>query len=227
MIRKVNNMKMKNKYILTDIDGVVLDWEEGFNVWMEFNGHKPVEGYRLQYGVDERFGITKEVGNQLVRQFNASAAVGFLPPLRDAQYFIKKLHEQHKYKFIAVTSLSLDPYAQKLRKRNLAKLFGDNAFEDVICLDTGADKDEILIELSDKYQGCYWIEDKPENALAGHAQGLNTILVEHGHNMHSELNHNFYVAKNWQDIAAKITAQPLAVKSKLSIHLILCGTHLK
>ena len=31
--------------------------------------------------------------------------------------------------------------AQKLRKRNLSKLFGKNTFEDVICLDTGADKD--------------------------------------------------------------------------------------
>jgi FMN phosphatase YigB (HAD superfamily) len=202
MIRKVNNMKMKNKYILTDIDGVVLDWEEGFNVWMEFNGHKPVEGYRLQYGVDERFGITKEVGNQLVRQFNASAAVGFLPPLRDAQYFIKKLHEQHKYKFIAVTSLSLDPYAQKLRKRNLAKLFGDNAFEDVICLDTGADKDEILIELSDKYQGCYWIEDKPENAEVGGDIGYDTFLMEHGHNMKAK--GDFKVVKNWEMIYDEI-----------------------
>ena len=37
-------MKMKNKYILTDIDGVVLDWEEGFNYWIDFNGHQPVDG---------------------------------------------------------------------------------------------------------------------------------------------------------------------------------------
>ena len=83
--------------------------------------------------------LDKDISDQLVRQFNASAAIGFLPPLRDAQYYIKMLHEKHKYKFIAVTSLSLDPYAQKLRKRNLAKLFGKNTFEDVICLDTSGE----------------------------------------------------------------------------------------
>ena len=195
-------MKMKNKYILTDIDGVVLDWEEGFNVWMDFNGHTPVENYRLQYGVDERFGISKDVGSQLVRQFNASAAVGFLPPLRDAQYFIKKLHEQHKYKFIAVTSLSLDPYAQKLRKRNLAKLFGENTFEDVICLDTGADKDEVLINLTDKYDGCYWVEDKVMNAQLGADIGYDAILMEHGHSLKAK--GAFKVVKNWEGIYNEI-----------------------
>ena len=195
-------MKMKNKYILTDIDGVVLDWEEGFNVWMDFNGHTPVENYRLQYGVDERFGISKDVGSQLVRHFNASAAVGFLPPLRDAQYFIKKLHEQHKYKFIAVTSLSLDPYAQKLRKRNLAKLFGENTFEDVICLDTGADKDEVLINLTDKYDGCYWVEDKVMNAQLGADIGYDAILMEHGHSLKAK--GAFKVVKNWEGIYNEI-----------------------
>ena len=34
---------MKQKYIITDIDGVVLDWEEGFSVWAEHHGHEKVE----------------------------------------------------------------------------------------------------------------------------------------------------------------------------------------
>ena len=35
----------KKKYIITDIDGVVPDWEEAFSVWAEQHGHKLVEGY--------------------------------------------------------------------------------------------------------------------------------------------------------------------------------------
>ena len=31
---------------------------------------------------------------------------------------------------------------------------------EVVCLDTGADKDEILREYGEKYPGAYWIEDK-------------------------------------------------------------------
>ena len=187
----------KDKIILTDCDGVILDWEEGFSVWMEHHGHQKVEGYQYMYEIGARYGMPYEAGSKLVKQFNESAAIGFLPPLRDAQFFIKKLHEQHQYKFICITSLSLDPYARYLRQRNLKKLMGD-AFLDVVCLDTGADKDEILAEYGKKYPGNYWIEDKPENVQWGIDGGLNGILVEHGHNM--DYKGNATVVKNWEEI---------------------------
>ena len=156
------------------------------------------------YNIGDRYGVSKEQGSQMVKVFNESAAIGFLPPLRDAQYFVKKLHEQHQYKFIAITSLSLDPYAKELRERNLKKLFGD-AFIDVVCLDTGADKDEILIEYGAKYPGNYWIEDKPENLNAGIDVGLNGILIEHGHNMDYTGDAN--IVKNWNEIYNLITGE--------------------
>jgi hypothetical protein len=149
--------------------------------------------------------MDKETSNKLVRQFNASAAIGFLPPLRDAQYYIKLLHEKHKYKFVAVTSLSLDPYAQKLRERNLAKLFGDNTFQEVICLDTGADKDDVLIDLSYEYEGCYWIEDKIVNAQLGSDIGYDSILMEHGHSL--KANGDFKVVKNWEEIYNEVVGK--------------------
>jgi len=192
----------KLKTILTDCDGVILDWEEGFSVWMEHHGHQKVEGYQYLYNIGQRYGMSSEAGNKLVKQFNESAAIGFLPPLRDAQFFVKKLHEQHQYKFIAITSLSLDPYAKYLRERNLKKLFGD-AFIDVICLDTGADKDEILKEYGGNFPGNYWIEDKPENVDWGLDAGLKGILVEHGHNM--DYNGNATIVKNWEEIYNMIT----------------------
>lgn len=196
----------KDKIILTDCDGVILDWEEGFSVWMEHHGHKKVDGYQYLYNIGERYGMPSEAGNKLVKQFNESAAIGFLPPLRDAQFFVKKLHEQHQYKFICITSLSLDPYARQLRMRNLKKLFGD-AFLDVICLDTGADKDDILMEYGTKYPGNYWIEDKPENVNWGIDAGLNGILVEHGHNMDYTGQAN--VVLNWEEIYNLITQKEI------------------
>ena len=187
----------KDKIILTDCDGVILDWEEGFSIWMEHHGHQKVEGYQYMYNIGQRYGMSSEAGNKLVKQFNESAAIGFLPPLRDAQFFVKKLHEQHQYKFICITSLSLDPYARQLRQRNLKKLMGD-AFLDVVCLDTGADKDEILAEYGAKYKGNYWIEDKPENVQWGIDAGLNGILIEHGHNL--DYKGSAIVVKNWEEI---------------------------
>ena len=192
----------KKKVILTDIDGVMLDWEEGFSVWMEHHGYKPVEGYKLMYSIGDRYGITKDEGHKLVRTFNESAAIGFLPPVRDAQQYVRLLAEKHKYKFLAVTSLSKDVYARELRVRNLKKLFGD-IFIDVICLDTGADKDEELDRLGRAYKGNYWIEDKPENADAGIRCGFKTLLVEHGHNL--DYKGPATVVKTWEEIYNIIT----------------------
>ena len=195
---------MAKKYIITDIDGVVLDWEEGFSVWMEHHGHEKVDGFQFIYSIGDRYGISRNQGHKLVKQFNESAAIGFLPPLRDAQWYINLLHEKHQFKFIALTSLSLDPYAKYLRERNLKKLMGD-AFERVICLDTGADKDDALDELAGyaKYKDCYWIEDKPENAQAGINVGFKAILMEHGHKMESDV--DAIVVKNWEDIYMLLT----------------------
>ena len=196
----------KDKILLTDCDGVILDWEEGVSVWMEHHGHQKVEGYQYLYNIGQRYGMSSEAGNKLVKQFNESAAIGFLPPLRDAQFFVKKLHEQHQYKFICITSLSLDPYAKYLRERNLKKLMGD-AFIDVICLDTGADKDKILKDYGIKYPNNYWIEDKPENVDWGIDAGLKGILIEHGHNM--DYKGSATIVKNWEDIYNIITQKEI------------------
>lgn len=193
----------KNKIILTDVDGVLLDWEEGFGVWMEHHGHTMVEDGKLIYKIGDRYGISNSQGHQLVKQFNESAAIGFLPPCRDAQYYVKLLAEKHQYRFLAVTSLSLDPYAKKLRTRNLMKIFGNETFIDVICLDTGADKNEVLEDLAKTYKGNWWIEDKPENVDAGIDVGLKGILVEHGHNM--QYAGSAIVTKTWEEIYNVIT----------------------
>ncbi len=193
----------KDKIILTDVDGVLLDWEEGFGVWMEHHGHTMVDDGKLIYKIGDRYGISNNEGHKLVKIFNESAAIGFLPPVRDAQYYVKLLAEKHQYRFLAVTSLSLDPYAKKLRTRNLMKIFGNDTFIDVICLDTGADKDEVLNELANTYKGNWWIEDKPANADAGIAVGFKGILVEHGHNM--DYSGSAIVTKTWEEIYNVIT----------------------
>ena len=189
----------KSKIILTDIDGVVLNWEYAFGEYMEFQGHQPVEGHNKFYSVRQKYNLpTDASGDLVIKTFNESAAIGFLPRLRDAEYFIKKLDEQHQYQFIAITSLSLLPYAQQLREKNLKKLFGDNCFIEVNCLDTGADKDDILDVYAREYPGAFWIEDKPQNADVGIALGLQSILIEHGHNMNYD--GQAKVVVNWEEI---------------------------
>jgi FMN phosphatase YigB (HAD superfamily) len=193
---------MKDSVILVDADGVLLNWEYAFAIWMEQHGFSKVPGSEFEYDIGRRYGIDKEQGRKLIKMFNESAAIGFLPPLRDAMYYVKRLHEEHGYVFHCITSLSLDPNAKKLREMNLNKLFGKTAFERVVCLDTGADKDHALAPYRDT--GCYWIEDKPENAEVGHNLGLRSILMEHGHNMY-HYHQDIPIVKNWKEIFELVT----------------------
>lgn len=186
------------KVILTDADGVLLNWEYAFTCWMEQHGHTQVENANFLYNIGERFGITAETGRLLVKQFNESAAIGFLPALRDAMYYVKRLHEEQGYVFRCITSLSLDKNAYKLRKMNLEKLFGETAFEELVCLDTGADKDEALEQYRDS--GLYWIEDKLSNAQLGLDLGLKPILIEHGFNMDEDIPEGMQKVVNWKEI---------------------------
>jgi len=188
--------------ILVDCDGVLCNWEYAFAIWMEQHGFVPVEGGQFLYDIGERYNISRDQGKKLIKMFNESAAIGFLPPLRDAMYYVKRLHEEHGYVFHCITSLSTDVNAQRLREMNLNKLFGETAFEKIVCLDTGADKNYALEEYADS--GCWWIEDKPENAEVGLDLGLRSVLIEHGHNMH-HTNERIPVVKTWRELYELIT----------------------
>jgi len=194
---------MKNSVILVDCDGVLLNWEYAFDIWMEQHGFKKVPGAEFNYDIAKNYNIDRDQGKKLIKIFNESAAIGFLPPLRDAMYYVKRLHEEFGFVFHCITSLSLDPNAKKLREMNLAKLFGETAFEKVVCLDTGADKDQALLPYKDTY--CWWVEDKFENAEVGLQLGLKSILMEHGHNMH-HYHEDIRKVTNWKEAFEIITA---------------------
>ena len=185
-----------DRVILTDVDGVLLNWEFAFHTWMEEHAYKSIDDYKLKYSIGKRFNIPKKTGHRQILVFNESAAIGFLPPLRDAMHYVKKLHEEHGYVFHAITSLSTNQHAVRLRTQNLYKLFGETAFEKIVCLDTGADKDEELLQYKDSC--CWWIEDKMQNADVGIDLGLNSVLMEHGHNM--DYKGKAIVVRNWKEI---------------------------
>ena len=193
---------MKESIILVDCDGVLLNWEYAFEIWMAQHGFEQLPGGELNYDMSVRYGISRAQIVKLIKMFNESAAIGFLPPLRDAMHYVKKLHEEHGYVFHCITSVSLDPNTIKLREMNLRKLFGKTVFQKIVCLDTGADKDAALFPYRDT--GCFWIEDKISNAELGADLGLNSLLMEHGHNMYHYHDH-VRTVKNWEDVYELIT----------------------
>lgn len=186
-----------NKLILTDADGVLLRWEQPFRAWMESHNYTVNKSQTNTYLLHHHFtNVTADETKIMARRFNESAAIGFLPPLRDSVQYVKQLHDEYGYKFRVITSLSTDKHAGMLREINLRHLYGD-AIEKVICLDTGADKDDALAPYKDS--GLYWIEDKFENFELGVKLGLKSILVEHGHNYTREAVGGTRV-KTWKEI---------------------------
>lgn len=187
---------MNDRTILTDCDGVLLDWEWAFAIWMQERGYVQRPNAKDYYKIHEQFDdLTWTEAKKFTRLFNESAAIGFLPPLRDSVYWVKRLNEELGYRFVCITSLSTDKNAQKLRRMNLEKYYGD-VFDDVVCLETGSDKHAAL----EPYRGSrlWWIEDKPENADLGYNYGLNSVLIKHGHNMKHEC--PYPIVKNWSEI---------------------------
>ena len=194
----------QDRLILTDCDGVLMNWEYAFSVWMKKMGYT-TQAHSTEsstYDMALRYGIDSKEKDLLIRHFNTSSAIGYLPPLRDAMYYMDLLHRKHGYVFHMITSLSLDPMAQDLRESNTRKLFGNTAFEKFIYTDCGENKDEVLAPYKDS--GLYWIEDKIENAQLGLDLGLESILIEHSYNMNSEICPKM---KNWSQIYEYITGE--------------------
>jgi len=196
-------MNLNEKVILTDVDGVLLDWLFSFTQWMEKHGYVANPDATDQYDVTKRYGLNGPDKERLVRMFNESAWIRCLPPLRDSIKYMRKLHEDHGYVFRVISSLSNDYYAQHLRTKNLIEMFGPSVFDTFVYLDTGADKDDAL----EQYRGseCWWVEDKPENADLGVELGLNSILM--GHNFNKNYNGKASRVNNWKEIYQLISGE--------------------
>jgi len=188
-------MNLSDKVILTDADGVLLDWIYSFTQWMDRHNYELAEGAEFEYDVQKRYNLSTIEKERVCRMFNESAWIRKLPPHLDAIKYVRKLHEEHGYVFRVISSLSEDTYAGRLRTKNLNELFGPTVFESFVYLDTGAEKDDALEQYRDS--GCWWIEDKPENAALGTSIGLESILIDHPFNQDFQAE---YRCKNWKEI---------------------------
>lgn len=195
-------MHIAHKYILTDVDGVLLDWENKFHEWMADKGHAVHED-KHSYWLEDVYDIPPGKIMPLVREFNESSHIAFLEPFRDSVHYVKMLNQLWGYKFIAVTALSTDPDAIRLREYNLKTVFGTNIFAELHSIDTAACKRHILTQLKPKYSGCWWIEDRDDNADVGADLGYNSILMMHPHNMNYD--GPAHRVQSWADIYSLIT----------------------
>jgi FMN phosphatase YigB (HAD superfamily) len=192
------------KIILTDADGVLINWNDTFDEYITARGYEGIPLTDHYYNLASRYrkadGSSAEWQEiaQLVRDFNQSEHIATLPAYKDSQRVIADLVE-HDFSFIVVTSLSDHPDAHEYRTQNLKGLFGD-VFDEIVCLETGASKQHILTRWAGS--GYFWIEDHFKNAEAGHEVGLKPILVDTPYNRHfqTDLFPRVDEHKPWADI---------------------------
>lgn len=188
-------MSEKN-IILTDIDGVVLNWETQFHLWMNSRGYNQIRNG--VYDIKDAYEISYEKSIDHLNNFNTSAYIIDLPAFRDSLSGIATLKEQG-YKFVGITAIGEDYYSKLLRKINLENLFGKDTFIDLICVEK--DKKPHIQKYSE--ESVCWIEDSPKNAEVGCEFGIKTFLMNHLHNEYYK-NNNIHRVYNWKDICKEL-----------------------
>lgn len=192
----------KEKLILSDVDGCLLDWEPHFHNYMRSQGHERA------YGIDSYWQellypkLSQDEARKLVYNFNTSAWMIRVPALRDARSGVARLVE-HGYQFHVVSAMGIDPYARMARMINLEQLFGFDAISELTVTDMHDpdSKRETLSQYRDT--GLPWIEDKPSNAALGAELGLRTFLMDHSYNQEFNAD-NVERVSSWADICGLI-----------------------
>ncbi len=171
--------------ILTDVDGVLLNWEKTFMNWMsqkKFEVKCP--GHFDDHGIciEKMYDITPERRDELIHFFNESVFIRHLPPIRNAMKYVRALHEEHGFVFHAITSFTSEALSMEARKENLADLFGKTAVQKLISLPIRGCKKESLKQYVTG--GLFFVEDRIANAVLAQELGLNPIILKHNYNAH-------------------------------------------
>lgn len=191
-----------NKIILTDVDGVLVDWLSDFEQYIKDNIDFKIDtdGVIGHLNVEQRYNLTPQKADELVCGFIRSTYIQNLPAIRNSAVVIPELHDKG-FKFLALTSISDDPEIKKNRMINLNKLYGEKIFIDCWCLPTGKNKLNELKSIKETYgdEIVIWVEDHMENAVDGYNIGFDTFIMDHSYNR--SLDHvGIKRARNWNDI---------------------------
>ena len=136
------------KILLTDVDGVVLNWSDHFNKYLK-QYHPEVSLMN-----PTTFSQTEDIG-KLIKGFNQTAWIGFLEPFRDAQQVLPQFKKKG-WTIVTCTSMGTDQYANALRKQNMEQLFPD-IFDRIDIIPFMSPKNEWLSQYKDSGYCMWWL----------------------------------------------------------------------
>lgn len=156
---------MTDKVILTDIDGVCLNWADPFEEYLESRN------FAIERGDNGAYEYT--VGQSVYDDFNNSIHATRLPPMHDSLKWMRRIHDDLGFKFHGVTHMGVSEECIDNRKTNL-EIFGD-IWLGVDHLYHTECKSQVLANYEDS--GFMWVEDLHVNAEVGLEYGLVPVLM--------------------------------------------------
>lgn len=181
-----------HKILLTDIDGVVLDWQAHFNDYLD-------KYYPDQELFDPTVFAQGETTGKIIKEFNNTAWIGFLKPWKDSIEVLTEL-KNLGWKIYGCTSMGTDQYANALRKKNVENLMPD-VFTQLDIIPFMQPKGNWLSQW--RGSGAVWVEDKWSNAILGADMGIKTFLMKQSYNS----KHDYAGVEkvdNWRQIYNKV-----------------------
>lgn len=181
--------------LLTDVDGVLLDWATAFRDWAErHHGPLPPTDVTDPNYAHEWLGLTREEGYDVIQQFQRSEALADLPPYPDAVKYVRDLRNRG-HLLICVTSCGQQPDVVERRERNLKRVFGD-IFSEIVCLPVHASKAETL----QRYARGIWVDDATYHAEAGLSAGHTSYFMHRDVHPQPTEPTRYAVVRDWVDI---------------------------
>jgi hypothetical protein len=179
---------LKKSIILADCDDTMFEWINSYIRWMALVKKIPMVAPHMSHTSD-MYGFDDI---EFVREFNE----GFVDeqlPFKDAGEIVKQLYEEG-YVFHVITSFGDDPKLKARRADRLRKVFGPAIWE-IDVLNYGASKEDALLRYHDT--GMLWVEDNVTHYDTGVRLGLNSVLMNNGHNVHDVVEKRVYC---WNDL---------------------------
>lgn len=184
---KPNNKK--EKIILTDVDGVLLDY------FTPFKDTFQLEQIRSDVNsFDEAFELDADIILGMVDMFNNSKGFGELSAFKDSVEYVHKLKEDG-YKIEVITACGRSTHITEMRINNLERVFGKGLFDKYMFVEPDESKLVHLIKYNGS--GYTWIEDSITNYKTGVQCGLDSILMDTDFNHSEDKLQHYY---SWKEI---------------------------
>lgn len=185
-----------SKVILSDCDGVLVDWEVGFYTWMR-STHNIAPKDLSAYSLSEKFGIAKARMREYGDEFMQTDWPSRFPPLRDAIKYIRKLHEE--FGMVLHVISAVDESFHDRRLTNLRSLFGPTSILQLDCVGDNAPSKTPWLEPY-RNLGNIWVEDRVLHAEEGLDLGLKCFLINQTHNYHDHVSRGVQRTHGWEKI---------------------------